>query len=153
MVKEQTEWVYFKKNVGFSVGVRFHLRDNEGMVLTDVNPYVNVDKDKLRDFLQANKYGIQNGLIVQSEEPTFDWMTENTITDEQVTEMVKNVFILKKRLPEITSEAALFKIYNEAKSQNRSKKIIELIEDRLAEISPALMQGSDMGTNHDEVGV
>src|SRR6185295_18361940 len=153
MVKEPIEYVYFKRNVGFSVGVRFHPRDNEGMVLTAANPYVNVDKDKLREFLQANKYSIQNGLIIQADEPSFDWMTENTVTDDQVVEMVKNLFILKKKLPTISSESILFKIYDEAKKQNRSKKMLELIEDRLAEVSPSVMQGEEWGNNQDEVGV
>lgn len=134
------EYVYYKKNVGFNVGLRFHMRDPDGIVLTNANPYINIDKDELRDFLQANKLAIQKGLIIPVDEPVFDFVTENAITDEEAQEIVKNVFILRKKLAQITSEATLGKLYEAAKSQNRSKKILTMIEDRLADVSPAMMQ-------------
>jgi hypothetical protein len=33
-------------------------------------------------------------------------------------------------------------LYNAAKEQKRSAKVLEMIEDRLAEISPLLMRGA-----------
>lgn len=135
-----TKYIYYKKNVGFNVGLRFHMRDPDGIVLTNANPYVNIEEDDLRDFLQANKSAIQKGLIIQADEPVFDFVTENAITDEDAEEIVKNVFILKKKLSQISSEATLGKLYEAAKRQNRSKKILTMIEDRLADVSPAMMQ-------------
>lgn len=141
------EFVYYKKNVPFNVGVRFFLRDADGMVLTNENPYVNIDKENIKDFLMANKHAIQKGLIIEAPEPSFDFVTENTITDEEAAEIVKNLFILKKRLPLVTSEATLGKLYEAAKEQGRSKKILDMIEDRLADVSPAAMQGVEWGYN------
>lgn len=135
-----TKYVYFKKNVGFNVGLRFFSRDPDGIVLTNADPYVNIDEDSLKDFLQANKSAIQKGLIIQTEEPSFDFVTENTITDEDAEEIVKNVFILRKRLSQISSEATLGKLYEAAKRQKRSQKILEMIENRLADVSPTAMQ-------------
>jgi|PlaIllAssembly_1097288.scaffolds.fasta_scaffold04964_3 hypothetical protein len=136
-----TEWVYYKKNVNFNVGIRFHLRDSDGLVLTNANPYINIDKDALRDFLTANKVAIQQGLIIPTEEPELDAVTDNAITDEQAEELVKNLFVLKKKLAQVNSEATLGKLYDAAKRQNRSKKILAIIEDRLAEVSPLSMEG------------
>lgn len=136
-----TEYVYFKKNVNFNVGIRFHTRDNEGLVLSNADPYVNIDKDKLKEFLKANKYLIQNGLIKESDEPSFDFVTDNAISDEEAAALVKNLFMLKKRLPNITSDVILFKLYQEAKNQNRSKKILELIEERIELVNPSALQG------------
>jgi DNA-directed RNA polymerase subunit H (RpoH/RPB5) len=140
-----TKYVYYKKNVGFNVGLRFHIRDVDGIVLTGANPYINIDEDNLRDFLQANKTAIQKGLIIQVEEPSFDFVTENTITDEDAEELVKNLFILRKRLPQISSEATLGKLYEAAKRQGRAKKILTMIEDRLTDVSPVYQQGVGWG--------
>jgi hypothetical protein len=125
-----TEWVYYKKNVNFNVGIRFHLRDSDGLVLTNANPYINIDK-----------VAIQQGLIIPTEEPELDAVTDNAITDEQAEELVKNLFVLKKKLAQVNSEATLGKLYDAAKRQNRSKKILAIIEDRLAEVSPLSMEG------------
>lgn len=148
----ETEYTYFKKNVGFNVGLRFFLRDADGIVLTEANPYINIEKNKLRDFLQANKHAIQKGLIVQCDEPSFDFVDANTVTDEEAEEIVKNLFILKKRLPDISSEATLGKLYEAAKRQKRAPKILELIEDRLADISPTSMGGVGWGVQENEGG-
>ena len=137
---DKIEWVYFKKNVNFNVGVRLNSRDTEGLMLTNSNPYVNIDKEKLRDFLQANKYHLQNGLIRETEEPVFDFVLDNSISDEEAAEIVKNVFILRKKLPNITSETILFKLYTEAKKQNRAKKILDMIEERIELVSPSALQ-------------
>jgi hypothetical protein len=145
-----TEWVYFKKNVKFNVGVRYHQRDADGMVLSEANPYINIDKNYLRDFLTANKSAIEKGLIIQVDEPALDVVTQNAITDEEAEEMVKNLFVLKKKLPGITSEAALGKLYEAAKRQKRAPKILELIENRLMEVSPSVMMGEAWALRGDE---
>ncbi len=138
--------VFYRKNVPFNVGVRFHMRDNEGMILSNAMPFVAVEQAKLRDFLMANKGSIEKGLIVKSEEPELNIENANIIDDEQAAQIVKNVFVLKKRLTEISSDTALLKLYEAAKAQRRSAKILEMIEERLAEISPLLMQGITTGS-------
>lgn len=149
-----TEWVYFKKIVKFNVGVRYHLRDADGIVLSEANPYINIDKNYLRDFLTANRSAIEKGLIQQVAEPVLDIISQNAITDEEAEEMVKNLFSLKKKLTEITSEAALGKLYEAAKRQKRAQKILDAIENRLMEISPSVMMGEAWALrgNNDEEG-
>ena len=139
------ELVFYTKNVPFNVGIRFSLQDNVGMVLSNAYPYVAVEKNKMRDFLLANKYSIEKGLIVKSEEPELNIENANVIDDAQAAEIVKNVFVLKKRLAEISSDTALLKLYTAAKAQKRSAKVLEMIEERLAEVSPSLMQGIETG--------
>lgn len=136
-----TEYVYYKKNVNFNVAVRFHMRDNEGIVLTGANPYVNVDKNKIKDFMQANRAAIQNGTIKEADEPVFDFLVDNTLTDEEAAKVVKNVFVLKKKLNLITSETTLLKLHSEATKQKRPKSILTLIEDRIEMVNPTLLQG------------
>lgn len=148
IMAEAIEYVYYKKNVGFSVGVRFFPRDPDGVVLNNQNPYVNIKKEDEKNFLQANKQLIARGLIIKTEEPSFDFVTENTITDEDAEEVVKNLFILKKRLPTITSEATLGKLHEAAVRQGRSKKIITMIEERLEDVTPVGMQGTEWGVNN-----
>lgn len=140
------ELVFYTKNVPFNVGVRFHMQDNNGMILSNAYPYVAIEKNKLRDFMLANKYSIEKGLIIKTEEPELNIENSNVITDEQAATIVKNVFVLKKKLTEISSDTALLKLYEAAKAQRRSAKILEMIEERLAEISPMLMQGISTGS-------
>lgn len=125
---------YFKRNVPYVVTGRYDITDRRGWSLTNENPYVAITQDRIRDFKIANKYAIQKGLIVEISEPNFDWETTNAITDEQAQEIVKNLFGLKKLLPTITAEEQLFKLLNEAKAQERSQKIIRLIEERIEEV-------------------
>jgi hypothetical protein len=101
----------------------------------------------MRDFILANKYSIEKGLIVKSEEPELNIENANIIDDAQAAVIVKNVFVLKKRLAEISSDAALLKLYSAAKEQKRSTKVLEMIEERLAEVSPILMQGEGVGSD------
>lgn len=135
---------YFKRNVSYVVTGRYDITDRRGWSLTNENPYVAIASDRLRDFKIANKYAITKGLIVEVAEPNFDWETTNAITDEQVEELVKNLFTLKKILPTITAEEQLFKLLNEAKAQDRSPKIVKAIEERIEElvgVMPSDMRG------------
>ena len=137
------ELVFFKKNVPFNVGIRFNMQDSTGMVLSNANSYVAIEINKLRDFKMANKHAIEKGLIIVSDEPAMNIENANIMDDEQAAIIVKNVFVLKKRLSEISSENALLKLHTAAKVAKRSPKVLEMIEDRLAEISPILMVGVD----------
>jgi hypothetical protein len=136
--------VYYKVNVPYPVGVRFHMRDAQGRVLTVVDPYVAVKEEDVRDFKRANRYAINNGLIVQSTEPSYDDESPNMLDDEKVDALVKNYLALKNALPEITSVSIIVKILDAAKDQNRPTKTLKLIEARLAEFeeeSPYSMKG------------
>jgi len=133
------EKVFYKKNVPYRVGVRMDLKDREGMVLDDDNPYVEIEKEDLRKFLQANKSGIERGLIVEIDEPPLPTISANSITDEQAEQLVKNFHELKRRLPEITSDVTLLKLLNAAKATKRKEGTIKLITERYEEISPDAM--------------
>ena len=145
----EEDQVYFKKNVRYPVGIRFFVKDPVGKTLTDNDPYVAVDKKKLRDFKRANRIHLMDGLIVETAEPTYDEETPNSISDEQAAEIVKNVLILKKTLSQLTSDAPVIKLLEEAKLQRRPAKTIELIKKRLVEIvgeTPEEMRGVSWDT-------
>lgn len=135
------ELVFYKKNVPYRVGVRLHLKDAEGIVLDDENPFVSVTKTNLRAFIQANKLGLSNGSIIQVDEPPLEVITPNSISDEDALKLVSNYFELKKRLAEITSEQTVLKLLAAAKTAKRSDKTINLITERYEEISPNAMRG------------
>lgn len=146
MVKE---FVYFKKNVSYVVGGRFFIGDPQGWSVTDLNPYVAVDKDRLRDFKVANKRAIVNGLIIPADEPALDWETNNAVTDEMAVDLVKgNYLTLKKALEKIDSIVIVGKLLEAAKENDRPKKTLAVIQSRLEElkedddfITPADMRG------------
>lgn len=133
--------LFYKKNVPYRVGVRRHIKDHEGVVLSDEYPVITIDKSEFREFVLANKLALNSGLIIQVEEPPLDDLSPNAITDEDASEIVKNFFGLKKRLQEVTSEAVLIKLLNVAKAEKRSEKVIGLIMERYEEISPNAMVG------------
>lgn len=146
---EEETLIYFKKNVPYPVGVRFFVKDPVGKTLTDNDPYVAVDKKKLRDFKRANRIHLMDGLIVETKEPDLDEETPNSISDEQATEIVKNVIVLKKTLAQLTSDAPVIKLLDEAKLQKRPSKTIELIQAKLIELmgeTPADMRGVSWDT-------
>jgi hypothetical protein len=138
---EMVDSVFYKKNVPYRVGVRDNLKDNEGTILDDDNPIYEVRKEDLRAFVQANKYGIGNGLIIEIPEPPLEIITPNSISDEQALDLVKNFHLLKKKLPEITSEATISKLLSIAKASGRKEGTINLIMERYEEVSPKAMQG------------
>ncbi len=137
----EAEKVFYKKNVPYRIGVRANLKDSEGTVLDDENPYVSVDKEDLRAFTQANKVALSTGALIQTPEPPLEIITPNSISDEEALDLVSKYFVLRKRLPEITSEAAILKLLNAAKASKRPEKTLALITERFEEISPAAMQG------------
>lgn len=128
------EFMYYTKNVSYFVGVRLNLNDPIGRILTYDNPIIAVDMDGLRDFKIANKRAILEGLIVPTDEPNLDWEVSNAISDTEITDLLKNFLKLKARLPGITSVAIAYKILNAAKDQNKSPKVIGLIEEHISDI-------------------
>lgn len=137
--------VFYKVNVPYRVGIRTSIRDTEGTVLDETNLFVEVDKEDLRKFIQANKYAIEKGLIIEVSEPPLATVTVNSITDEQAVDLVKNFHILKKKLPEFTSEASVLKLLNAAKATKRSEATIKLIMEKFEDVSPSAMQGVTTG--------
>jgi len=141
---EDEKYVFYKTTVKFTLGIRFTNQDRQGIILNPQNPYVAVKKSGLREFLQANKAMVHKGYIVPTEEPIFEEVsTTNAFTDEEAIELVKSFFILKKKLPTIDSEGALVRLRDIAIEQGRSQKIVTMIDDRLAEITPTLMMGEN----------
>lgn len=140
------EFVYYEKNVQFPIGVRMFLNDSAGVLLTNVEPFIAVDVENLRDFKLANKRLIIEGLIKPTEAPDLDWDTPNTISDEEVTQLLKNTLKLKSKLEGINSYPIVNKFLLAAQEQNKSPKTLELIKTRLDElaedaIEPDMMQG------------
>lgn len=137
---DKKDYHYFKKNVPYRIGVRMHIRDTDGILLDTENPYVQVANDDLRKFLQANKVAFAQGLLLEIPEPPLDVANPNAIGDEEALEIVKNYHQLKKRLPELTSDAAVLKLLNAAKASGRKQPTIDLIMERYEEVSPNAMQ-------------
>lgn len=129
------ELLYYKLNVKYPVSVRRHPMDNQGVVLSLNNPHIVFEADSLRDFKVANKYAILEGLIVPSEAPDIDWETPNALTDEDITELLKNYLKLKNALNGIDSLSILNKILQAAKEQDKSDKIKKLIINRIEELT------------------
>lgn len=143
MVEEKEIVHYFKRNVPYTVAVRYFIGDPQGKALTTNDPYVAVLDSKLRDFKRANTQHFKDGLILLTDEPSYDVETVNDIDDDKARELVKNFFILKKTLKEINSPSIVAKLLGVAKSENRSHKTVQLIQDRLDEFeeeSPLIMR-------------
>lgn len=142
--EKEVKYVYYKKNVNYTIGVRYFIGDNQGKSLTESDPFVAVRENKDRDFKRANQRHFKDGLLISTTEPSYDVDTVNDIDDEKAHAVVKNVMILKKTLKEIDSPSIISKLLQIAKDDNRSHKTIEMIEARLEEFdveSPLLMRG------------
>jgi hypothetical protein len=127
--------VYFKKNVPYVIGIRYFIGDNKGKTLTDEDPYIAIDKEDERDFRRANKQLLDPGILIPTSEPAPDEESPNAVTDEKAIEIVKNVFILKKALVDITSASMVAKLLAVANEQKRPKKTIDIITKRLEELA------------------
>lgn len=126
--------VYYRKTVGYTIGVRRFRGDPLGVVLDTLNPVVEVDRDKLRDFKLANKSALIAGIIMETDEPTIEWETDNALTDAEITELTKSFLSLKARLKKITSLPILLRILEDAKTNDRPRKTLSLIEARVEEL-------------------
>lgn len=137
MEKDLKVWHTYKKNVPYyNVGIRRFRGDTDGIILTNEFPTHRVEEEDLREFKMANKYSLLNGLIVETEEDNLDWELNNSITDEQVDDLLKNYAKLKSTLQTITAPPILQKILTTAKEQEKPKKTISLIQSRVDEVVP-----------------
>lgn len=133
----EQELTYYKVNVGYSVGVRFFIGDRDGVMLHPKGEaVVAVPTSKLRDFKNANKASLINGLIILVEEPTLDWETANALTDDNISELLKVFTKLKSTIPTIDSLPILYKMSELARSRELSKKTLSLIQSRIDELEP-----------------
>jgi hypothetical protein len=135
------ELIYFMKNVPYSTGVRANIQDVQGFLLTGANTYYALPKSKLRDFVLANRQSIADGVIIQVEEPPLDMETPNALTDDEISSLLKSYLQLKKKLGEVTSQPLLYKFLQTAKDENKSQKTMDLITERLEEITPPSSRG------------
>ena len=146
MAIEEEQLFYYKNNVGYSVGIRMFIGDNMGKVLNTNDPYVAVKESKLRDFKRANHYALKGGLLIETDEPSYDVDETNVIDDVKAHNLVKNIFSLKKALKAIDSPAIIAKLLQAAKDDDRPHKTILAIEARLEELdveSPLEMRGEE----------
>jgi len=134
---------FFKSNVKYPIATRYYTGDVVGKALTPNDPYVAIKDEDLRDFRRANKILLSQGILVPSEEPDWNEETPNAITDETAQEVVKNIFALKKLLKEVTSEAAVRKLLEEAEIQGRPKATIDTIKKRLRDLIGELPEDID----------
>lgn len=126
--------VYYKRAVGYDVGVRYFRGDADGKMLTRVDPVVEVDSENLKEFKLANKRVILEGLIVETAEPQIEWESDNQISDEELSNILKQYLVLKQRLQKIDSLPILYRFMEAAREQDKSKKIISLIQARIDEV-------------------
>lgn len=144
-----TDKVYYKSTVKYVLGVRRFIGDSQGQALTWNNPVIEVEVDKLRDFKLANKAAILGGLLMQVDEPVIEWETTNAFTEEEISELTKSYMSLKAKLPKIDSLPVLYKLLEDAKANDRTKKTLQMIETRIQDLevedtfsqSPDEMQG------------
>jgi hypothetical protein len=133
----EEEFDYYQLNVNYSVSVRNFEGDADGVLLSPRGRNtLAVPKDKLRTFRNANKTAIKDAKIVPISEPTIDWDTANALTDEDVSDLVKNYPTLKSTVGKIDSLPILYKIRDVAKERELSKRTLALIESRISELEP-----------------
>jgi hypothetical protein len=126
--------VWFKKNVGYNIGVRRFQGDKDGVFLSGNSPFISVERDDIRDFKFANKKLLQDGSLIETEEPSVEWDTTNALTDEEIADLTGKHVLLKSRLPAITSVPILYKMLEDAKSRDRAKRVINMIQARIDEL-------------------
>src|SRR6267154_2366189 len=102
---------FYKLNVNYSVVVRNFEGDGDGVLLSPRGRNtIEVPVANLRAFKSANKAAIIEGKIIPIEEPTLDWETANALTDEDVSDLLKNFLKLKSAIPAIDSLPILYKL-------------------------------------------
>lgn len=131
-----SDYVYYRVNTPYPVGIRFNMGDTRGRVLTINDPYVQIKESDLRDFLRANRWAIENNLIEKTEEPSLEIESPNMISDAKIEEIVKNKLALKDALAKVTAPHIIQKFLDIAKRQNRPQATVKLIEAKLAEFYP-----------------
>jgi len=132
-----TKLVYYQKTVGYNVGVRAHSLDNQGFLLTGLQPWIGVKEENLRDFKIANKRAISEGLILQVEEPAVDIQTPNALTDADIDTLLKNQAKLRAGVKNIDSLPIVLRIQEKAQDKGLSQSTLDIIEARIDELSDA----------------
>ena len=127
--------VYYEKTVPYSISVRMFPGDSQGKLLSHSQTWVGIREDLLRDFKLANKKAIMDGLIRPIDEPSVDWETPNTYSDEELGELLKNMMKLKKALKEIDAIPTVIRIMEMAKTTNKSQAMIEVIQEKIEELN------------------
>lgn len=141
----QEKIYYYQKTVPYVVGGRRFVGDPLGFVLTGNQPWVAVRESGLRDFKIANKKSIVEGLIKETSEPSVDWETPNTYSDEDIDVLFKSgVAKVRKVLPTITSVATVARMLERAKAQRRSEALIDALEEHLEEIDHERVELEDV---------
>jgi hypothetical protein len=94
------------------------------------------DKE-VKFFKQANRYLLKEGLIREFEGTPKPIDITNMLTDEQVMEIATDTQIkrLKNRLAELTSKVSVDRIYRTAIEIGRPAKTLELMKERLDELT------------------
>lgn len=126
--------VWYKRNVNYNLGVRKFPGDKDGVLLSAGNPYVSIEREELRDFKMANKRILIEGQLLETTEPSTEWETSNSVSDTEITELTGNHLKLKSRLPSISSVPILYKILEDAKTRDRAKRVINMIQGRIDEL-------------------
>lgn len=99
--------------------------------------YVEVWSEVEDRFIQkANRSHIKAGRLKAMETPIIETPSPNEITDTEIEELLNSPFMsLKNKLDKFTSSAPVYRILEKAKELEKSNKIIENLEKKLAELS------------------
>lgn len=145
---------FYKLNVNRSVGIRQFSGDRDGIVLNSANPIVEVQEKNLKDFRKVNKGALNQGLIIETEEPQENWETDNALSDEDIDGLLSNWLKLKNTVDKITSVPILYKILEAASEKGSSKKVTSLVSARIELLEPDTSQDfvdrAEMVASYDE---
>lgn len=138
--------LYWRKTVPYTVSIRRHVLDNNGMLLNASTEWVAIEADTLMDFKIANKKMILDGVIVPMDTPTIDWETPNAISDAEIDDLLKNMLKLRSKLKTVDSAPTLLRLLERAKAQDKSQKIKDAIRERIEEVSgDEILSPNEMG--------
>lgn len=132
----EENFIHFRRNVNYTIGIRFFPGDRDGAVLNHDRPVIAVAADKLRDFRYANKDAIDAGLIKEVEADVVVWESANAVDDNEVQELLKSYAKLKKTLATLDSLPILYKIRDAANTKGSNKQTLSVIANRIAELEP-----------------
>lgn len=122
----KVDWVDGEKPVLSNVGFNYDTEVLELYSDTEVNY-----------FQRMNRNALMQGLFVEYTQPTPEVELQNALDDESITEIaaLKQTTALRKRLQEITSIHTLNRIHDAARRLNRPMSIIDVIQDRINDIT------------------
>lgn len=137
MAEEPEKLHFFKANVKYMITPKRFRGDTDGVALSGNfgAPY-EVPASKLREFKNANKRLLLEGLMVEVEEPEIDWETANQLTDDDIQNLLKTPAKLKSIIPTIDSAPILHNLLSAAKEKGSAPSVTKQIQDRLKEVEP-----------------